>query len=140
LYADLYNKLKDGELNIFQHSSHKSSQDQPFDLKNNISFYVHSYMYAYLKYLQEFNQKSNVVNHDPVLFRNPQTGEVDPFENLDEGETLRFVLGGLLFDPMGGLFTANKFLKREHLRVRATLMRSLWDMSLKLKMNLLKDQ
>ena len=136
-------KINEGEMNIFQHANHLSRSREPYDLKNNISLYLHGFMYAYLKCLMENNKDLDEDDpqlvHNPVLFRNLETSEVETFQGIQDEERLKYLLGGMLFDPMGGLFVANKLLKRQHLKIRSTLMRSLWDMSLKLKMNLIKE-
>ncbi len=140
MFDRIVQRIERGELNVFQHSNLQSSSQSKYYLKNNVSFFVHALMYAYLKSLKQFNEdEDGKLIHNPVLFRNSYNGEIETFPDLHDEASLRFLLGGLLFDPMGGIFTASKLLKRKHLRMRSTLMRSLWDMSLKFKMKLFKD-
>lgn len=141
-YKTIRNRLISGELNTYWHFNHEkpSNTESLLDVKNDMVFYAYSNVYSYLKYLFEMNcNEEGKLIYNPVLFRNDNSGHVEMFKEVQNAEDLMFYFEGLLFDPMGGILTVNKSLKRKHLRARSTLLRSFWDMSLKMKMEMLTD-
>ncbi len=105
---------------------------------NSPSFYLQTLFYSYLKLLMEdvMDQRKNTVLYrrkfDHPTEEEAGRGKVHTFNEYDELVT-NLNDGPLVFDPMGGLFSAHMLTRRKYYQYRSTLIRSLWDMSLKIK-------
>lgn len=137
-YALIKDKFEKGEIYEFNHTvKGEDGKLREKNYKPSPALYLQSISYAYLKCLYDDFMSSN---GNSVLFRNKSDsfnskGEVLDFVGSDFDD-LRSLNNKLLFDPMGGLFSVDFKTRRKYYKYRSTFIKSLWDLSLKLKVNL----
>jgi hypothetical protein len=95
------------------------------DEKYHQFLYVQHLFYTYLLIIMEDSTRDNCVT---ILKRKQENGQ--PYFEGDEAN--------ILFDPRGGAFISNLKARREYFQLRTIIVMSLWDCSMRNKLNYVK--
>ncbi len=151
-FFDLEKRMQKGE--IYQYRF--KSKDEHSDLRNESpTLYIQTLLYGYLKLLHDSFFKKEQYNGKPVYFSPFPIWQRNDFDIMGEGKSgivkeelekgqvmdYRKILdlnkeecpydADLYFDPMGGLHSSDFKTRRQYYQFRSTIIRSLWDFSLK---------
>lgn len=96
-----------------------------FDQELEPSIFIHSIFYSYLKLIKEHNKDKN-----SLLMRNSITGSPEPYWKGNERARGSNSDGDFLFDSTGGIFTHNPDTRRLHMKMRTSILKTIWNFSL----------
>ncbi len=129
------NKFRIGEVYAYNNKYKLKSESR------SPSLYLQTISYSYLKLLMEDlidTQKETLLMRNEFNHSDNNKIANDKFYSIKDFDlnVKRKYNGPLVFDPLGGLFSTDMYTRRKYFKYRSTLIRSFWDMSLKVKKDL----